>query len=113
MKKIKNISIHDGYEPFVAIEIEDGTERRLVDSGRDCCAHHYISTDDDLDAFLGSDYQGWDLGEHTTTGDDYIHEIQFLNVRTSTGVIVFSAHNEHNGYYGGFSIAESITSEAK
>ena len=34
-----------------------------------------------------------------------MHEVQFLALVTSKGEVVFSSHNEHNGYYGGFSIA--------
>ena len=32
------------------------------------------------------------------------HEVQFLEVKTSKGSFTMSSHNEHNGYYGGFSI---------
>ena len=34
--------------------------------------------------------------------NDEIHEIQFLDVKTSKGVFQISNHNVHNGYYGGF-----------
>ena len=33
-----------------------------------------------------------------------VHEVQFLNIETSLGIITFETHNEHNGYYGGFYI---------
>ena len=35
-------------------------------------------------------------------GDD--HEVAFLGIYTTKGVIVCQTHNEHNGYYGGFSL---------
>ncbi len=109
---IKEIRIEQGYAPAVVIDMEDGSQRRIVDNGRDCCANHYISTDNDLTVFAGHTYQGHDLGESTYTEDDEVHEIQFLNVRTSVGVIVFAAHNEHNGYYGGFTISETVSPPA-
>jgi hypothetical protein len=31
-----------------------------------------------------------------------VHEIQFLDVKTSEGVFTMVNHNMHNGYYGGF-----------
>ena len=35
---------------------------------------------------------------------DECHETTFVEVLTSAGFINFTAHNEHNGYYGGFYI---------
>jgi hypothetical protein len=42
------------------------------------------------------------------TGDDEdgyeVHETEYCNILTSKGVIQLVCHNEHNGYYGGFSV---------
>lgn len=38
-----------------------------------------------------------------------VHEVQFLVVHTDKGDLTMSSHNEHNGYYGGFSIEARVS----
>lgn len=90
------------------IQFEDDWGIKVFDDGQSCCENRYMRTDDDLTAFVGAqllDVQVKDApplraGEEC---EDY-HDVQFLEVHTSKGVFTMSNHNEHNGYYGGFSV---------
>lgn len=104
---ISSVTLTDN---MIKVKLEDGRILVLTDDGQSCCESRYITTDDDLSYFAGASLIDVDLGEHRTTSGDYgdEHEIQFLNVKTSKGVITFETHNEHNGYYGGFSISAKL-----
>nr|WP_152613166.1 hypothetical protein [Inquilinus limosus] len=72
-----------------------------------------MTCDDDLKPIIGATLLGWEIRDVTYDGDDYdVHEIQFLVVNTSQGSFTVANHNEHNGYYGGFSIEEQWTHPA-
>lgn len=86
----------------------DGSAIELYDDGQSCCEARYLRTDDNLTRIIGAtlvsvevraaadgEYGGEDVGAH---------EICFLDVQTSNGLVQICAHNEHNGYYGGFSM---------
>lgn len=87
-------------------------ERVVVveDDGQDCCEHRFMSCDDTLSEFLGAtllDITVEDVG--TGEGEDYEHhEIQFVHIKTSLGVITLQSHNIHNGYYGGFDMRVTV-----
>lgn len=71
----------------------------------DCCANHYLHTDDNLDYYVGAELRGMEVLEGPDIAEDYeVHEQQFLNIHTSRGVFTITCHNEHNGYYGGFNL---------
>ena len=100
-------SMYLNSEDELRIGLEDGTVLVLWDDGQSCCENRYMRTDDDLASFVGDIFLGIEIlsGPEQHDGDyGYIHESQFLHVRTSGGTVVCSSHNEHNGYYGGFSI---------
>lgn len=85
-------------------------QMQLEDIGQNCCEHRYASTDDDLEYFKGSQYQGHrvlDGPEEEGCGE--YHDTQFLHVDTSKGTFTIVNHNEHNGYYGGFCVRPFIT----
>lgn len=108
-KRISRVVLNNGSSRHNSIEIkfESGPTLVLSDEGQSCCESRYITSDDDLGYYSGADLYDVELGEHReSNSSEYgdCHEIQFLNVRTSKGVITFETHNEHNGYYGGFSI---------
>ncbi len=88
------------------ITFSDGSKISLVDDGQSCCEHRYMVCDDDLATFIDADTQA--AGEVAPKeGEDnwgQTHEIEFLHVKTSKGDITVANHNEHNGYYGGFSL---------
>jgi len=81
----------------------DGTGLKMFDDGQSCCEYRYMSTDDDLNEFKGATLLDFELKNVSNIENEYeVHEIQFLDVKTSNGVFQMANHNEHNGYYGGF-----------
>lgn len=109
-KVIKSLRVEDH---ALWLTFEDGTWAKLKDDGQSCCENRYMSCDDDLTSFVGAKLLGGEITESDLkrTGarqlDDY-HEIQFLNIQTSQGVFTVVNHNEHNGYYGGFSLTAEV-----
>jgi hypothetical protein len=83
---------------------------QLFDAGQSCCEHRYMRTDDDLKSFIGAELVDAEISNAPDQVDEYgeTHEIQFLRVKTSKGLITISNHNEHNGYYGGFAIRAAV-----
>jgi hypothetical protein len=115
---IKNISIIGDDKIFV--DFLDFDNMIIRDDGQQCCEARYITTDDDLMAFVGARFIGIRLlsapngkapDSDLRTDDDgpVYHEVQFLIIDTTYGCIVFETHNEHNGYYGGFDIVAENT----
>lgn len=104
-KRIASIVVDDD---ALSLTFVDGSRVRITDEGQSCCEHRYMTLDaGELPYFVGSTLLGIevrDVAEEQV--DDYgeTHEVQFLHVTTSKGVIVVATHNEHNGYYGGFSL---------
>ena len=84
----------------------DDSGIRFYDDGQLCCESRYMRTDDDVASFAGSVLTGAEIKDGPDEEGEYgdAHEVQFLEVQTSTGVITMSSHNEHNGYYGGISL---------
>lgn len=105
-KKIMSIELTDDALTFT---MEDGYRMRLRDEGQSCCENRYMRTDDNLLDFAGSTLLGAEVADAPSASGEYWdeHEVQFLRVSTSSGVLVCSSHNEHNGCYGGFRIRAS------
>jgi hypothetical protein len=94
---------YNGNDGGLVIDFIDSTGIVLFDDGRSCCENRYVHTDDDLAAFTGAVFLGCEIREASNVPDEYgDHEVQFLLVHTSLGVVTIETHNEHNGYYGGF-----------
>jgi hypothetical protein len=100
-------------EPFddgaVIVQLDGygGTKHKyaIFDDARSCCEDRYITSDTDFSHFIGAEFSGLDIGDYRSSDMGYdTHDCQFLNIRTSKGVIVCETHDVHNGYYGGFSI---------
>lgn len=78
----------------------------LWDDAQSCCEQRYIRTDDDIKKLVGKrltkiDIKSVDVDEL----DDWkVHETQFLEISAEGSCVTFCAHNEHNGYYGGFDL---------
>ena len=105
-KTIDNVNI---YEDELTVRMKDGSAVRFKDEGQSCCEHRYMRTDDDLHEFEGSAFIGAEVVDAPDVEDaGEVHEVQFLRIHTSEGVITVSNHNEHNGYYGGFSIEARV-----
>lgn len=79
---------------------------QVKDNAQSCCENRYLTTDDDLPSFVGASLVGVDRVEVEAADDDYgdVHEQMFVKLETTAGTITLVAHNEHNGYYGGFCI---------
>lgn len=79
---------------------------RLFDDGQYCCEMRYMRTDDNVAGLVGArlvrveEKEAPDMND--SSGD---HEVQFLEISTDRGHVLIANHNEHNGYYGGFSLA--------
>lgn len=98
----KIISVIELEDNTITLSFSDGSFLYITDEGQSCCEYRYITTDDDLSKATGAKLGDITLLEAPESA--YEHEVQFLNIVTDKGVIVFETHNEHNGYYGGFSI---------
>lgn len=106
-KTIENV-ILDGDD--LVFSFTDNTKLIIWDGGQSCCEFRYMTTDDNLNDFNGSTLLDFEL-KTADDGDDGgygVHEIQFLDVKTSNGVFTIVNHNEHNGYYGGFWIQAKL-----
>jgi hypothetical protein len=82
---------------------------KLQDNGQACCESRYFHTDDDLAAFVGSRFMGFEIRDGPTEdirGDD--KESQFLLISTDRGVCTVVAYVLHGGYYGGFQITAEV-----
>jgi len=106
-KVIKSILLDAarGDSGALIIRFTDDTGIIVWDDGQSCCESRYMTTDDDLSAFVGATLNDMDIRDGGTVGGGYEeHEVQFLVVNTSLGSFTCETHNEHNGYYGGFLI---------
>ena len=98
------------------IHFTDGTGIRFTDDGQSCCEERYMTCDDDVTAFVGAVFVEAEIREGNEVITEYsdTHEQEFLVINTSLGSFTVANHNEHNGYYGGFSIiVRSIEYETK
>jgi len=80
---------------------------KISDAGQSCCEKRYMTTDDNLQDFAGAEFLGLEIKKAPDIIDAEfdVHEVQFLEIKTSKGCFTMATHNEHNGYYGGFEIA--------
>ena len=93
-----------GSDDALHFTFEDGSKIKLFDDGQRCCESRYMTTDDDLSYYIGAELVGAEIKNAPDTEDEYgnVHEVKFLEVKTSKGCFTMASHNEHNGYYGGF-----------
>jgi len=108
-KVIKSLEMSDVGDGELLVRFEEST-LIIRDDGRSCCESRYMTTDDDLNSFVGATFTGVELrdGPEMTTEYGEPHEQQFLLVNTSLGTFTVVTHNEHNGYYGGFYIVAAL-----
>jgi hypothetical protein len=104
----------------MAIRFTDGSRLCIWDGGQSCCESRYMTCDDDLSGHEGGALLSVDLDaagpppkaaadttpdpDEDDWGDDNCHETMFVKVQTTKGSFTLCTHNEHNGYYGGFSL---------
>ena len=103
-RKIAGIRLVEDHT--LQIELDNGDLIEACDEGQDCCEWRYMTTDDDLAYFVGSELVDIEIRNGGHADDEWgeVHEIEFLLVTTSLGVFTIENHNEHNGYYGGFNV---------
>lgn len=103
-KKISTVKL-DEEKDSLNFTFDDSTKLSAFDDGQSCCESRYMRTDDDLSYYSGSIFMDAEIRSAADIDHEWgQHEIQFLNIVTDRGVFTMSNHNEHNGYYGGFSI---------
>lgn len=92
--------------PFIRLSLAGGSVALdLVDTGQSCCEHRYMTSDDDFAYYEGATLLGVEVKPGPDVEAKYdTHETAFLDIKTSRGVFTVVTHNEHNGYYGGFSL---------
>lgn len=93
-----------GPDRVIQITLEGDVVLRLRDT-QSCCERRYFHVDDDLTYYHGAKLLDvvlarWSEDERENSS----HEAVFLDLHTSRGVLSICAHNEHNGWYGGFGI---------
>jgi hypothetical protein len=104
--------ISDAYlaDDYVTVKFTDGSRLDIYDGGQSCCEHRYITSDDDLYSAIGEEFVGISEGHYESGGsEDYCHDMMFVYLQTNRDSYSFCTHNEHNGYYGGFSVNCSYT----
>lgn len=95
-----------GNDDALHFVFSDGSKLKLFDDGQSCCESRYMRTDDELSDYVGAKLLGAEIKEAPNIDAEYErHEVEFLEVKTDKGVFTMASHNEHNGYYGGFSIS--------
>lgn len=88
---------------------KNGVKMSMWDNGQSCCENRYMRTDDDLSEFTNTIFKDIEIADAPSIDDGgECHDVQFLRIHTGKGIFVMSNHNEHNGYYGGFSIVASL-----
>ena len=107
LEELKNQKINSiTFDGDSTVRIETDLGRYSIwDDGQSCCEHRYMTTDDDVSSFNDSIFLDMLLKDAPDIEDKYqVHDVQFLEIITSKGSLTFATHNEHNGYYSGFSI---------
>lgn len=108
-KRISKVQLKDDK---AHLTFEDGDQLSLWDNGQSCCESRYMVCDDELSQFTGATFLSASIKDGPNVDDQYgDHEVQFLELSTDRGAITFANHNEHNGYYGGFSIQAARRNE--
>lgn len=84
----------------------------LRDEKHLCCERRYLTSADDPKAFVNAKLLSVEQREVGRRSDRDLpdepesssneHEVTFLVITTSAGEFVVTAHNSHNGCYGGF-----------
>lgn len=114
-KTIKSIYL-DSENDELNMIFTDDSHLVIKDDGQSCCEHRFMSTDDDLDYYVGSQFINIEItGGECDNEDEYggCDETQFLDITTSKGVFQMVNHNSHNGYYGGFWIIAYLKNNRK
>lgn len=100
----------DRREPEAFVIATSDATVQIYDAGQDCCEKRSMTCDDDLASFVGATFLDCIVEDGPESeSEDQPHETKFVRISTDRGVIVLTAHNEHNGYYGGFQMKARLT----
>lgn len=102
----KRITSVDSNDEHFDIHFDDGCSIRIRDGGQSCCEHRYMTCDDDVSKIIGSKLTNIELREGPTEEMEWgnEHQTMFVEIATDECFVTLTTHNEHNGWYGGFSI---------
>lgn len=107
-KTIRTAALTD--DDYVVVEFEDGSKLRIWDDGQSCCEHRYITCDEDLSSLAGQAFL--EIEEREAPQPEQpkyeCHDTMFVAIKTDKSEVVLCTHNEHNGYYGGFSVSAKV-----
>lgn len=94
----------------LTINFDNDYQVIVSDQGQSCCEHRYMRCDDDLSYYVGAQLTGIETADASSEVGEYddCTECQFLVVSTTRGDFRLANYNEHNGYYGGFSVHVQI-----
>lgn len=112
----ENVHIEDYYGRMITAAVFDDDELqltfdngdtiRVIDDGQSCCERRYVRTDDDVEELVGKKLTEVDVRDGVNIDGGYEeHQVQFVHINAGSTTVVLNAHNEHNGYYGGFDIS--------
>lgn len=102
----------DFTDKALTIGFSDGVTIKIWDNGQSCCENRYMTTDDDVQSLVGHRLRHIEAKPGPGEPCDYDeHETAFIEVATDDGHITVTTHNEHNGYYGGFGLAITETTD--
>lgn len=94
----------------LTLTFDSGRAVVVRDDGQSCCEERSMTCDDDLAYHAGATFLGAEIAEAPNiddpNGED--HEVQFLRIKTSLGIVTVANHNRHNGYYGGFWVEAKV-----
>lgn len=104
----KEISRVELMDDCCELYFKDGSGVRIKDDAQSCCEHRYVTCDDDPGSLVGNELLAivMKAGPEDGGADSYnVRETMFVEITTTGGFITLTTHNDHNGYYGGFSIS--------
>jgi len=92
-------------EDKLKLYFESGKAIKIIDDGQSCCETRYMSSDDKADDLVGQKLTQVTVKEGPARGSGHgDHETCFVEIQAGSECFTFCTHNEHNGYYGGFSL---------
>ena len=107
-EQITKIVEVDGSDAGYVVTTTDQVIELLIDNVGDCCeSWGWFWSNDNPQDFIGAELIGVEVVD-TALGVATLDKVgsldgggvMFVNLKTSVGVLQFTAYNSHNGYYG-------------
>jgi hypothetical protein len=71
-----------------------------IQNGQKCYEKFGIHTENDLNNFIGAEYNSVHIGEVISNREDYDYMVSIeITIDTNKGKMKIQFYNEHNGYY--------------